>query len=283
MNSSRYPLNLAMKPGHWKRNDFSTLIGILIAFSMVALAIFFGGNAKGFLDIHAVMIVFCGTFAVSAACFSFSEVLQTYRLIARTVIKRSHDLSQTARRALELAELAHKKGILELENHPQLFRHNRFLRDGIMMLVDGHKFESIEQALRYEMHVLQDSYVRASAVLRKSAEVAPAMGLIGTLIGLVQMMATLDDPSRIGPAMSVALLTTFYGAFTAYIIFTPLASMVDRLSQNELTISQLYFQAVLSVSRREVPRQLEVLLNSLLPPHERVHYFTEKDSQGEEV
>lgn len=110
-------------------------------------------------------------------------------------------------------------------------------------------------------------------MFRKSADIAPAMGLIGTLIGLVQMLGNLDDPTKIGPAMAVALLTTLYGAILSTMVFTPLASKLERNTNEELLISQLYLEGILSIARQENPRQLETVMNTLLPPSKRVRYF----------
>jgi len=110
-------------------------------------------------------------------------------------------------------------------------------------------------------------------VLRKAAEFAPAMGLIGTLIGLVQMLGNLDDPSTIGPAMAVALLTTFYGAVLANMVFSPMASKLERNSAEESMVNTIYMMGAASIGRQENPRRLEMLLNSILPPGKRVQYF----------
>ena len=116
-------------------------------------------------------------------------------------------------------------------------------------------------------------HVKSTGVLRKAAEFAPAMGLIGTLIGLVQMLGNLQDPSTIGPAMAVALLTTFYGAVLANMVFMPLASKLERNSAEEMLIYNLYTMGATSIGRQENPRRLEMLLNSVLPPAKRVKYF----------
>jgi chemotaxis protein MotA len=99
------------------------------------------------------------------------------------------------------------------------------------------------------------------------------MGLIGTLIGLVQMLGSLDDPSSIGPAMAVALLTTFYGAVLANMVFNPLAGKLERNSHIESTVSQIYTIGAASISRQENPRRLEMMLNTILPPDNRVAFF----------
>jgi chemotaxis protein MotA len=116
-------------------------------------------------------------------------------------------------------------------------------------------------------------HAKSTSVLRKMAEFAPAMGLIGTLIGLVQMLSSLSDPSTIGPAMAIALLTTFYGALLANFVFLPLAAKLERNSQEEVLVNNVYLMGAASIGRQENPRRLEMLLNSVLPPSKRVRYF----------
>jgi chemotaxis protein MotA len=128
--------------------------------------------------------------------------------------------------------------------------------------------------MRREMHAIQQRHARSAGILRKAAEVAPAMGLIGTLIGLVQMLSHLEDPSTIGPGMAVALLTTFYGAVLATLVFAPLAAKLERNSADEMLVNQVYVISCVSIARQENPRRLEAQVNALLPPARRVRYFT---------
>jgi chemotaxis protein MotA len=114
---------------------------------------------------------------------------------------------------------------------------------------------------------------KSASVLKKAAEFAPAMGLIGTLIGLVQMLGNLDDPASIGPSMAVALLTTFYGAVLANMVFSPMASKLERNSGEEAIVNSIYVMGASSIGRQENPRRLEMLLNSVLPPAKRIQYF----------
>jgi chemotaxis protein MotA len=141
------------------------------------------------------------------------------------------------------------------------------------MIVDGNPGKDAEVILRREMHSTVMRHSKSTSVLKKLGEFSPAMGLIGTLIGLVQMLANLDDPSSIGPAMAVALLTTFYGAVMANMIFLPLASKLERNSSEETLVNNIYLMGVASIGRKENPRRLEMLINSLLPPSQRIRYF----------
>jgi len=256
--------------------DASTIIGMIVAFFLVGSAISLGGNPSGFLDVRSVLIVIFGTFFVTMACFSFSEVLSAQFAMLRTIFYSAEDVSKAAMNAVDIAEISRRKGSLELDSYSHLTRHNPFLRDGVDMIVDHVNLDEIEGVLNNEVEAMTYRHAKSVAVLRKAAEVAPAMGLIGTLIGLVQMLGNLEDTSTIGPAMAVALLTTFYGAVISYMFFSPIASKLERNTRDELLIAKIYIHAIRSIANRESPRKLELFLNSIIPPTKRINYFAAK-------
>jgi len=264
--------------------DPSILIGTGGCFLAVGWVIHLSGNAIAFLDIPSILVVFCGTLAVTIACFSITDVLKIPSVVVRSAFYRCEDLNQAAFCALELAEIARKKGFLGLNTYTHLTSHNSFLKDGVDMIVDNVPVEEAAKVLDHEISSMADTSTRSISVLRKAAEVAPAMGLIGTLIGLVQMLSHLEDPSVIGPAMAIALLTTFYGAMLSYALFSPLASKLERNVKDELLVYKIYFQAILSILNHENPRKLELVINGILPPARRIHFFDTRksDSQSSE-
>ena len=254
-------------------SDPSTILGIIAAFCLIAAAMYLGGDPHAFIDVPSVLIVILGTFFLAMACFSVSDVFKTFATTGRTIVYRAENPSESELRSIQIAEIARKKGVLELENHQDLMHHNPIFHKAVQLIVDGIAPEQVEKILSQEMYAMSDRHGKSTSVLRKCAEISPAMGLIGTLIGLVQMLGNLDDPSSIGPAMAVALLTTFYGAVMAYMIFIPLASKLERNSKVELMTAEIYINAAASIARKENPRQLEILLNSILPPPKRIQYF----------
>ena len=254
--------------------DLSTIFGIGLALAMVAAAVSLGGNLRAFLDFPSMLIVVLGTFMLSSACYSFEEVLRSLGLVAKTMIYSAEDPSASARQALKVAEIARKRGVLGLQDDPSLTAHSPFFRRAVDMVVDGTTDEEVTQLLSQEVLAMQDRHSKGSAVLRKAAEISPAMGLIGTVIGLVQMLGRLDDPSKIGPAMAVALLTTLYGAMLSYMVLSPLASKLERNTKHETLIMRVYLKASESIARKENPRRLELALNTMLPPANRVRYFS---------
>jgi len=253
--------------------DMATVLGLLGAILLIAAAIFLGGNWLAFVDIPSILIVVCGTFAITMVSYSLTEIMQAQPLMLRTLFSSGHTPNEAAAKVLQLAERARRRGLLAMQNELHGLRNEPFLLRGMTMLVDGMPIEEVERNLTFETHAMAQRHQRSTGILRRAAEVSPAMGLIGTLIGLVQMLGSLNQPEGIGPAMAVALLTTFYGAVLANVVFLPIASKLERNSAIELLINQIFLLGALSIGRQENPRRLELVLNTILPANQRVKYF----------
>lgn len=253
--------------------DISTLLGIVLAFLFIAFAIIDGGNAYAFIDIRSISIVLLGTTCIVLACFSFKEILEMPAVVIRTILYTRNDIKDAAISAINTVKYARQHNIMSLEKVPQLYEHNQFFKEGVELLVDQNPIEEVNTILDRKMQSLVDRHTKSIDILKKAGEVSPAMGLIGTLIGLVQMLGSLDNVDSIGPAMAVALLTTFYGAILAYVVFLPLASKLERNTEDELIILQIYFQAIQFVAKKENPRKLEALINGMLPVTKRIRYL----------
>ncbi|NQU58592.1 MAG: MotA/TolQ/ExbB proton channel family protein [Rhodospirillales bacterium] len=260
-------------PGKKSAVDYATIFGLLGGFALIAMALYMGGSPKSFIDIPSILIVIGGTFAVTSICFSIGEVFRAQTVVIHALVYSTRDPVQAAIQVLALAKAARKRGVLALQSIIPQLNNDKFLQKGLMMIVDGMPGEEVERLLQHELRATSNRHFKSASVLRKSAEVSPAMGLIGTLIGLVQMLGNLDDPKSIGPAMAVALLTTFYGAVLSNMVFAPLASKLDRNSKEEALVNTLYLMAAASIGKQENPRRLEMLVNSLLPPNRRIRYF----------
>lgn len=253
--------------------DIATVVGISAAFLLIATAIFLGGQPAAFFDLPAIFIVLGGTFGVTVACFSANDIVNSLGVIAQTVFRVSQPPVEIARHLMQLSDAARRKGHLSLQDYLPDLMHNGLLYRGISLVVDGSEAPEVERIMQSELQATTERQVRAVGILRKAAEISPAMGLIGTLVGLVQMLGTLEDPSTIGPSMAVALLTTFYGAILANLVFTPLASKLERNGAEEALTNEMYVMAAASIARQENPRRLEMLLNTILPPENKIVYF----------
>jgi len=228
--------------------DFATILGLLLGFTLIMLAISVGGDVPAFLDLPSALIVIGGTFAITMVCFTLQEIWRTQKTLLKTMVFRLPDETGEARMMLELAQRARASGLLGIQKEIETLS-DPFVRQGFRLAVDGVNPEAIEAVMRGDTESMLDRHQKSISVLRKAAEVAPAMGLVGTLIGLIQMLGNLSEPDKIGPAMAIALLTTLYGALLANLVFMPLAAKLERNSLSEYQLRRIYTVAVLSVVR----------------------------------
>ena len=253
--------------------DLATIIGLVVGFILILVALFLGGTPGAFFNLPSVLIVIFGTLAITTICFSLREMMGAPGVIARTMFNHLADPGDAAYVVMRYAEHARKEGILGLQKGLESAAGEKFLVTALTMVIDGTPGDEVERILRSEVEATAARHMKSANILRKAAEIAPAMGLIGTLIGLVQMLGNLDDPAAIGPNMAVALITTFYGAVLANMVFAPLAAKLERNSREEALVFNVYLTAAASIARRENPRRLELLLNAMLPPSQRVSMF----------
>jgi len=259
-----------------KITDISTLLGIGITFILVLVSISLGESESGvlgFIDLRSLLIVVGGTYFLTMACFTIKEVWNAKLLVLRTVFYSTEDPQKAAKISLSIAEDARKNGILGLQNSSNKYKKNEFLDKGLNLIIDGMPYKEVEMIMENEIEATLRRHSTSSSILRKASDISPAMGLIGTLIGLVQMLGNLEDPSSIGPSMAIALLTTLYGAILSFMVFIPLASKLERISSTESMILQIYLITIISIGRKENPRKLEMILNAILPPEKRLNYF----------
>ena len=201
------------------------------------------------------------------------DLSQIPRALWRMMIYTPHNPQEIGVTMIQIAEKARTGGVMSLEKISKSFEDEPFLKKGLELTADGANVDEIESILKQEIYYTSSIQSKSVDLLRRSAEVAPAMGLIGTLVGLVQMLGNLSDPSTIGPAMAVALLTTFYGAILAHMVLIPLSTKAERNSHNESTLNLLYLTGLLSIGREENPRRLEMQLNAMLPQTHRISYY----------
>lgn len=259
--------------------DLATLIGLAAALAAVAAAMLAGGSLRAFLDPPSILLVVGGTAAVTTAGFSLPDVAQAWRDALQMLVLPTHDPRSVARQVMLMAEAARRTGTETLRNIlPEL--REPFLNRSVSLVVEGLPPDDIERMLTGEVEASGATRMKSAGVLRRASEVAPAMGLIGTLVGLVQMLGGLSDPSSIGPAMALALLTTFYGALLGNVVLAPLAAKLERSADDEALIKTIYTIGAVSIARQENPRRLEMLLNAVLPPGKRLTHSDRDAPRG---
>lgn len=250
-----------------------TLAGLVCGIAILAVAIGLGGSPGSFINAPSILIVIGGTVCAVIVSFSPGDVADSMKLAKNALSRPLPDVSEAAVRLLHLADIARQRGVLSLQAVLPDLADNTFLHKGLSLAVDGLSGAEVEAIMMHDLHAAAERRAIGVGVLRRAAEYAPAMGLIGTLIGLVQMLSHLDDPAAIGPSMAVALLTTFYGAVLANLVLAPLAAKLERDGSEDMLINQIFVMGTVSISRQENPRRLEILFNSVLPPSRRVQYF----------
>ena len=264
------PVNI---PSADKNTDLVTLIGLVTAVGLIVVAALIGQTQANFFNLPSLLIVVLGTIAVTAISYTSTELRDIRRSLPLVFVRKSYRQKQMAEQLINLAVRAKKHGTLSLTRVESELARDPYLLNAMQMVSDGVNTQTIETILSQASETGHERKLFAASALRKAGEVAPGMGLIGTLVGLVQMLAQRDGPSSIGPAMAVALLTTFYGALLGTVILTPLATKLERSVEQEAMMHDLIRTAAISMVKQESPRHLEVLLNSLLPARYRVRYF----------
>lgn len=256
-----------------RRLDLATVLGLAVGLTLLLAALAYGGRIASFFDLPSTLIVIGGTLAITAVSFTPADLKAAGGSLGRTMIASGLDVRSAANAALSLAEHARKYGALSLQPLLRTTRGWPVMHRAVGLMVDGVPADDAERILRTEIDSNLGRARMAAAVLRRAAEVAPAMGLIGTLVGLVQMLGSLSDPASIGPAMAVALITTFYGAILGSMVLSPLAAKIDRNAERDALVEGLFLMAAGSVARQENPRRLEMLINTVLPPELRVSHY----------
>ena len=248
--------------------DLATLIGLVAAFGLVLMGIQLGGTLASFANGPGALIVIGGTLGATLVSFPFTQVLNAGRVVLKTFFHRVEPASELIKQLLGYAQTVRKEGVLALEEQVEELN-NPFLKKGLQMAIDGQEPEVVETILQNEVAKMEDRHETGAAILDTMGSLSPAFGMIGTLIGLVQMLQSMEDPSTIGPAMAVALLTTFYGALMANAIFIPMAGKLRARSEEEVLNFQLIIAGVRNIVAGENPRILEQKLLAYIPPRKR--------------
>ncbi len=246
--------------------DIATLIGLCGSLGLVIVTIFMGGNAAGFVDVPSIVVVLGGTFAVTFVMFPLGVVIGTIKVGLKTLLFKSNDPLETVNLILQLADTARKESLVALE---KVTIEDTFLKKGVMLVVDGSSEALVRSVMEIELEFMKQRHRQGQAVFKGMGTMAPAFGMIGTLIGLVNMLSNLSDPASIGPAMAVALLTTFYGAVVANCMFLPLATKLEVRSEEDCLFMQLMIEGVSSLQQGDHPSVVKEKLQAFLPPNLR--------------
>ena len=219
--------------------DIATIIGAAVSFGLMIWAIMLGGPLSIFIDAPSIAIVFGGTAGVILINFPLADVIGTVGIIKKTVLIKEPDTNKMIVQLMEFANKARKEGILSLQGSIDSVE-DKFLVKALQMAVDGQEPADLKAMLNTEIDYISSRHANGADILYTLGAISPAMGMVGTLIGLVQMLQNMSDPASIGPAMAVALLTTFYGAVMANIIFIPMSGKLEDPLQNRAAAKNHY-------------------------------------------
>jgi len=248
--------------------DLATIVGLSLAITCILIAILLNSTLFWFANAPSVLIVVGGTIGVLMVGYPGKVFLNAMKAGKNAVLTRPMSSQDTIQLLAELSNRARREGLLSLES-AALETEDDFMKRGLLMVVDGHESNAIEEVLYQELDKIEERHKQAASVWDSMGAYAPAMGMIGTLIGLVQMLQQMSDPTKIGPAMAVALLTTLYGSLLANLIGIPVANKLKTRSREELAAKGIVAQGLLSILNGENPRFMVERLNASLAPNSR--------------
>ncbi|MUK86813.1 flagellar motor protein MotP [Ornithinibacillus sp. L9] len=249
-----------------RKRDLLTPIGITLGFIMIMLAILTKGGTEGitsFLDIASIFVVIGGLVGSLFINFRMEQIKLMNRVLKEAFRQNDQRLPSLINLFINLSERARREGILALENELEEVE-DPFIKKGILLAVDGIEPEVIHDIMHAEITAMEERHYRGRMIIEKCGEYAPAWGMIGTLVGLVLMLNSLQDPATLGPNMAVALLTTLYGTVLANLVFLPMASKLEIKTEEEVFIKQIIIEGVIGVQSGQNPRILEEKLSAFL-------------------
>jgi chemotaxis protein MotA len=248
--------------------DIATIAGLLTGVTLILLAIVSGSPLTTFIHIPSMMITIGGATAAAFISYPLKTMLGVVAIVKKTVLCKMPSATDLIAKVVKYAEKARKEGMLALEDESET-EEDEFLRMGLRLAVDGTDPQLLQKIMENDITALQRRHETGIGVVQSLGTFAPAFGMIGTLVGLVQMLSNMSSPEGIGAGMAVALLTTFYGAFMANVFFLPLAGKLKNRSQEELMLRDLIVEGITSIQTGDSPRVVEEKLKSFLAPKDR--------------
>jgi chemotaxis protein MotA len=246
--------------------DLASIIGAISGIVLIIIAIYENGELSQFFDLPAVMIVFGGTVSSTLLTFQLKDVVNAFKAAFFVFSEKYEDPNDMVSTIIELCTLSRRQGLKALS---QIETPSDFLKKACMLIADGSKEEMLRDTLQIEIESMKQRHFIIQDVFRKMANNAPGMGMIGTLIGLVEMLHTLSDPDKVGPAMAVALVCTFYGASLGTMFFLPIAGKLRARTLLEVINLQIIFEGAISILSNNNPMMVYEKLSSFIPAKQR--------------
>lgn len=250
--------------------DIGTIVGMLVSFALVVGSVLVAGASLGaFVDVPSLLIVGGGTICACLVAFPISDVLKFFKVSKKALFSKPADPVANILALIRLAEVARRDGILSLEAQLDQGNYDEFLARGIRMAIDGQDPANIQAAMEQEIETMMERHGAGKSLYDCVGKYGPAYGMLGTLIGLVIMLGNLSDPKTIGPAMAVALITTFYGSVVANMLAGPVADKLALRSSEEVANRIIVLRGVMSIQAGDNPRIVQQKLMSFLNAKQR--------------
>ncbi len=246
--------------------DRGSFLGLLLGVGLLAVAIGLGPNPRIFIHPASLTVVLGGIIAATLLRFPLDHVRYAFSIASRAFFTRAPETQALVHQIVGLSQRARREGLLNMEKAMDV---EGFLAKGLRMVVDQAGREHIHAVLAAELRSTQDRHLQGQEIFRFIALSAPSFGMVGTLIGMVQPFASIKDPSSIGGAMALSLLSTLYGAVIAYLLAIPIAGKLELRSKEELQLKHIMLEGIMGIQAEMHPAALEAQLNAFLAPKER--------------
>jgi chemotaxis protein MotA len=258
--------------------DIATIIGIVVGLVLIFSAILSSGNLTTFWHVPSLMITIGGTMAATFINYPMSQIISVTRVLRNAFRKDLMRPAAVISLLVSFADKARREGLLALEEEAEELD-DAFFKKGIQLVVDGSDPELVRSILETELSFLEERHRLGQSIFLTMGNLAPAFGMVGTLIGLINMLRELDSPDNIGPSMALALITTFYGVLFANLICVPVAGKLAIRSEQEILVKELIIEGVLSIQAGENPRIVEEKLKAFLSPPDRLALESERENR----
>jgi chemotaxis protein MotA len=249
--------------------DIATIIGLVACVILLCVSILSKTSFATFLDPASLILVLGGSIAATLLCFPMGTVTKVFSVIKKVILTKPVNTVDQVAGLVRLAEVARRDGILSLENHLNDGNYDEFMVRGLRMAIDGQDPAVIQNAMEQEVETLMERHATGKGLFDTLGKYAPAFGMLGTIMGLIIMLQSMDDPAALGPGMALALITTFYGSLFANVVFLPIADKLGIRSNEEISSKMLIIRGVMSIQSGDNPRIVQQKLLAFLDAKQR--------------
>lgn len=262
--------------------DLTSVLGLAGGIAVMLFTILLSGDLAGYIDIPSIICTFGGAISITVMAFPLQKLKESIGSLKYVFFYNEMDAESIIKSIIDLANVARKEGLLALEEAAQQLK-DEFLQKGVLLIVDGTDPELVRNILETELSFIEDRHKSNQAVFEFLGSIGPGFGMLGTLIGLINMLANLSDPSTVGPNMAVAIITTFYGSIIQNVFCNPVVNKLKLRSSQESLMKEVMLEGMLSIQAGENPRIIEEKLKAFMSPKLRKSLSTQKeDKEGVE-